>query len=252
MSILHVNDGHGQDPDILSAAIHALKDFAPTFVPATDAPACVVACCPVCVGTPGAVGALKVEAVDVPKRLSWHCALHNGGFRGIQYALGKHGTAKVTTLRERLAWNHKVHPGVRYADPKEYDLAHKKHKDICTKSNAAPEVDPAADHQKEYRCENQRLILHRIKDIGHLTAMPVRCRRCVGCVSWLKAKRVSRLINASSGWDSVFLVSTEGPKAFAAITARFRRHNLERRTDDCRNPVQYISVPVAGRARGPD
>ena len=217
-SIHHTNP---TDTGILAVAIRALAGFSPALVPVGKDSQAVIATCPVCIGEPGSLGSLRVDAVDVPKRLSWHCSLHNGGFRGVEFALGKHKSAQAC------------------------DLEHKK-LDVCTKSNAAPEVDAAADHQKEFRCSNQKTILHHIKDLGHLTAMPVRCRHCVGCTSWLKAKRISRLIDASSDWASVFLVSTEGPAAFAALTARFRRHNTERRTDDCHDPVQYVSVPVDG------
>ena len=209
------------DTGILAVALRALADFSPALVPVGKNSQAVLATCPVCIGEPGSLRSLRVEAVDVPKRLNWYCSLHRGGFNGVQYALSKHQSAQVCDLA--LQGN-----------------------SVCTNSNAAPEVDPAADHQKEHRCSNQRLIFYRIKDLGRLEAVPGRCRHCVGCTSWLKAGRVSRLIDVSADWDSVFLVSTEGPKAFTALSAKLRRHNLERRTDDCHDPVQYVSVPVDG------
>ena len=195
-----------KDQGILAAAMHALEDFAPTFIPAGEP--VVVACCPVCVGEPGSVGALRVEVVDTPKRLSWHCSLHHGGFSGVQYALSQHQAAKVSDLVLT-----EIPPS--------------------TKSDTSPAVDRVPDHQKEYRCENLRRVLHHLKDLGHLTAMPVRCRHCVGCVSWLKAKRVSRLIDASSDWDSVHIVTGLGATAYASLSRRIRRHGAE-----------YVAIPV--------
>ena len=195
-----------KDQGILAAAMHALEDFAPTFIPAGEP--VVVACCPVCVGEPGSVGALRVEVVDSPKRLSWHCSLHHGGFSGVQYALSKHQAAKVSDLVLT-----EIPPSA--------------------KSDIEPEVDPVPDHQKEYRCENQRRILHHVKDLDHVTAMPVRCRHCVGCVSWLKAKRVSTLVDASSDWDSAYMVTGLGATAYASLSRRIRRHGAE-----------YVAIPV--------
>ena len=197
------------DIGILAVALQALADFAPALVGATEnAPAHVVASCPVCSGEIGSLGALKVQTVDSPPRLDWHCSLHRGGFSGISYALGKHKSAQVS------------------------DLVHRENS-ASTKSDTAPEVDPAADHQKEHTCANWKTILHHIKDLGHLTAMPVRCRHCVGCLSWLKAKRISRLIDASSDWASVYMVAGLGATAYASLSRRIRRHGGE-----------YVSVPV--------
>ena len=210
MMIIHENGDHGQDRGILAAAVHALKDFSPTFIAATgkDAPQHVRATCPVCVGEVGSLGALKVSIVDTPPRLSWHCRLHNGGFRGIIYALEKHRAAKVSELV-----------------PIEISGS--------ANSDTSPEVDPVPNHQKELRCSNQRLILHHIKDLGHLTAMPVRCRHCVGCAAWLKARRVSRLTDASSNWSSVHMVGALGATAFASLSRSIRRHGAE-----------YAAVPL--------
>ena len=204
---LHQHEGvHKGNRGLLAVAMAALEDFSPAFIP--DEPASVMACCPVCIGEPGAVGALRVGVVGNPKRLSWHCSLHRGGFSGVRYALSKHQAAKVSDLALT-----EIPPS--------------------TKSDIEPEVDPVPDHQKEYRCENQRRILHHVKDLGHLTAMPVRCRHCVGCVSWLKAKRVSKLIDASSGWDSVHMVTGLGATAYASLSRRIRRHGAE-----------YVAIPV--------
>ena len=63
--------------------------------------------------------------------------------------------------------------------------------------------------------------------------MPVRCRHCVGCLSWLKAKRISRLIDGSSNWASVYMVAGLGATAYASLSRRIRRHGGE-----------YVSVPV--------
>ena len=198
------------DRGILAAALHELRDFSPTFIPAGEPT--VVATCPVCIGEPEALGALRVEVVDNPKRLSWHCSLHRGGFDGIRYALSKHQAAKTSEL---------VHTEIPPS----------------TKSDIEPEVDPVPDHQKEHRCTKQKTILHHIKDLGHLTAMPVRCRHCMGCEAWLKAKRVSRLVDASSDWASVYMVAGLDAKAFASLSRRLLRHGAE-----------YVSIPLeAGR-----
>ena len=100
MGTLHENGDHGQDPGILAAALFELKDFAPAFVAAIgkDAPACVVATCPVCVGEVGSLGALKVSIVDTPPRLDWHCSLHRGGFRGIIWRCCTARSKSLTSL----------------------------------------------------------------------------------------------------------------------------------------------------------
>ena len=211
-TLAHINERASSHTNkgILAAALHELRDFSPAFIPAGDPT--VVATCPVCIGEPEALGALRVEVVDNPKRLNWFCSLHRGGFNGISYALGKHKSAQVSdlVLQENSA---------------------------STKSDTAPEVDPAADHQKAHTCANWKTILHHIKDLGHLTAMPVRCRHCIGCEAWLKAKRVSRLLDASSDWASVCMVAGLDAKAFAAMSRRLLRHGAE-----------YVSIPLeAGR-----
>ena len=100
MMIIHENGDHGQDRGILAAAVHALKDFSPTFIAATgkDAPQHVRATCPVCVGEVGSLGALKVSIVDTPPRLDWHCSLHRGGFRGIIWRCCTARSKSLTSL----------------------------------------------------------------------------------------------------------------------------------------------------------
>ena len=209
ISIREISGSCQAGPGILAAALYELRDFGAQYVPATGKkPACVVSTCPVCTGEPGALGSLRVEVVDVPPRLSWHCSLHNGGFNGVAFALSKHRAARVSEL---------ALPEIP----------------IGANSDTSPEVDPVPDHQKELRCSNQRLILHHIKDLGHLTAMPVRCRHCVGCASWLKARRVSRLTDASSNWSSVHMVGALGATAFASLSRSIRRHGAE-----------YAAVPL--------
>ena len=74
--------------------------------------------------------------------------------------------------------------------------------------------------------------------------MLIRCRRCPPCRSWRKAKRISCLTDATSGWDAVFTLTTGSPREFTALTTRLRRHNTGRRTADNHDPVQYVSVPI--------
>ena len=211
------------DQGILAAALYELRDFSPTFLPAgKDSPAHVMGTCPICAGEVGSLGSLKVEVVDSPPRLDWFCSLHRGGFSGISYALGKHQASKPM-----------------------YDLVHTE-SPVCTKSDTAPEVDPAADHQKEHRCSSPGLLLSHLTKPDHLEAVPIRCRRCPSCRSWLKARRISRLRLATSWWASVFMIQTVGSLEFATLTAKLRRHNRERRTNDCHNPVQYVAIPVDG------
>ena len=207
------------DRGILAAALHELRDFSPTFIPAGEPT--VVATCPVCIGQVGSLGALRVKVVDSPPRLDWFCSLHNGGFSGVQYALAKHRGADM------------------------YDLALQR-MSPSTKSYTAPEVDPAADHQKEHICENLRRVLHHLKDLGHLQSVPARCRHCLPCAAWLKAGRISRLTKATSDWASVFSLTVRTRKEHASLTAKLRRHNRERRTEDVLDPVQYVSVPFEG------
>ena len=212
-----------KDQGILAAALHELRDFSPAFIDATEkAPAHVIASCPVCSGEIGSLGALKVQTVDSPPRLDWHCSLHRGGFGGVQYALAKHRGSGV------------------------YDLALQKRSTPSAKSYTAPEVDPAADHQKEHICENLRRVLHHLKDLGHLQSVPARCRHCLPCAAWLKAGRISRLTKATSDWASVFSLTVRTRKEHASLTAKLRRHNRERRTEDVLDPVQYVSVPFEG------
>ena len=127
---IHANaTANPTDTGILAVALRALADFSPALVPVGKNSQAVIATCPVCIGERGSIGSLRVEAVDVPQRLSWHCYLHNGGFAGVQYALGKHKSAQVS------------------------DLVHRENS-ASTKSDTAPGVDPAADHQKEHTCAN--------------------------------------------------------------------------------------------------
>ena len=44
----------------------------------------------------------------------------------------------------------------------------------------------------------------------------------------------------------MFTLTTQGSKEYAALTTKLRRHNLERRTDDCHDPVQFVAIPIDG------
>ena len=126
------------DLGILAIPLRALEDFAPMFIPAAGhSRDHVLATCPICVGEPGSLGSLRVEAIDTPPRLSWRCALHRGGFSGISYALEKHRVAMPVI-----------------------DLVQENLRSICTNS-ITPEVDPVADHQREFTCTNPGRLIKR-------------------------------------------------------------------------------------------
>ena len=237
MISIRETSGSCQELGILAVALHALEDFSPWVSPAgRGLKTAIIATCPVCgVDEPAAVDALRVVQVgkaDEPQRLSWFCYAHNGNYRGIGAALRKHEAEKP---RERT-WTKHESAQVCKLVPTEKNS-------VGTKSNAAPEVDLAA---KEYRCTSPGLLLNHLTKSDYLEAMSVRCRRCPACCSWLKACRISRLRAATSDWASVFMVETQGPAEYAALTAKLRRHNLKRRTGDIYNPVRYESVPVDG------
>ena len=90
-----IHPQHPTDIGILAVALRALAGFSSRAGPCRQEFAsrhCDVS--RRCIGEPGALGSLRVEAVDIPKRLNWYCSLHRGGFNGIAYALGKHEAAK--------------------------------------------------------------------------------------------------------------------------------------------------------------
>ena len=227
-----------EGPGILGFALHELRGFSPKFNPAADdVPAHVSAACPVCSETPNGTGMVAravrvVMSTSKPVSLAWYCFSHHSGYAGIAAALAKH---RASNPRDRSAWTKHESSQVCKLVPTENSVG--------TKSNAAPEVDLAA---KEYRCTSPGLLLNHLTKSDYLEAMSVRCRRCPACCSWLKACRISRLRAATSDWASVFMVETQGPAEYAALTAKLRRHNLKRRTGDIYNPVRYESVPVDG------
>ena len=152
-----------QDPGILAIALNSLADFAPTFVPAEGrAREHVQATCPVCIGEVGSLGALKVEIVDVPPRLSWRCSLHRGDFPGIDYALAKH-RAKGSDL----------------VLPSTLDSSY---------SDQAAEA-PILAHRAELRCTNARWKSQKSAQLGAERTMSLRCRRCAPCAKFRKEHR---------------------------------------------------------------
>ena len=179
MGTLHENGDHGQDRGILAAAVHELRDFGAQFVPATgkDAPACVIACCPVCKGEPDALGALRVVVVDTPPRLDWHCSLHRGGFRGVEYALGKHVAKKPNGGSDVVL------------STKELD---------STKTDR----DPVPGHQAALRCTAGRWKVQHCQSLGLERAMSLRCRKCLPCKNFRKEHRRSRVLGRLMGCSS--------------------------------------------------
>ena len=205
---------------ILAIPLRELRDFDSRFVPAaTDStgtvqPAHVLSVCPVCGESPGTEPASSGVRVGLsqtlPRVLKWYCFSHRGSFDGIFDSIVKHQAGK----REHAS-----------------DLVLTE-KGVSTKSD----IDPLLpDHQAEYRCENPRRIIHHLKELGRVTAMPGRCRRCVPCASWLKTRRLGRLTEAVRDWASVRMVTERDGKAFASLSRRLRRRG-----------DQYVSVPVEG------
>ena len=155
-----------QNPGILAIALNSLADFAPTFVPAEGrAREHVQATCPVCVGEPGSLGALKVEIVDVPGRLSWRCSLHRGGYDGIGYALAKHRS-------ELLLLSKSV----------------KAEKIDSSYSDQAAEA-PILAHRADLRCTSGRWKIQHSAQLGVERSMSLRCRRCAPCAKFRKEHR---------------------------------------------------------------
>ena len=144
------------------------------------------------------------RTISKPRGFTWYCYSHAGGARGILDALGQHELemSDLVLTEESVSTN--------------------------------SDTDPLPDHQHEYHCENPRRILHHLKKLGRVTAMPVRCRRCQPCAAWLQTKRLGRLNEAVRDWTSVRMVELDA-KAFEALSRRLRR-----RAD------QYVSVPVEG------
>ena len=245
MPTLQRSSYHSQDLGILAVALHALEDFAPWVAPAEGGlKQAVVATCPVCgINEPAARDALRVVQVgkaNQPKRLSWFCYLHNGDYRGIGHALGKHRAAKSTNLRERLAWNHKVHPGIRYAKPNGgSDLA----LSLPGLDSATSDPDPV---QKALRCEAGRWKAQYSKSQGLERSMSLRCRRCPPCKSYLRVHRISQVVDKLAGCSScqsdktrcaggchpVHTASLER-RAYANATRLLRRHK-----------VPYVGIPA--------
>ena len=201
------------DLGILAVALRALADFAPALVPAgKDSPSCVVSTCPVCVGEPGSLGSLRVEAVDMPVRLSWHCSLHNGGFSGVSYALSKHQAEKVSTLRHVST-------------------------SVCSKVDILPDRDPLPDHQADLRCTDPRRIVHYSESLGRSRLGPFPCKKCLACRGWRKARRISDLKSRVEDWATVRRTSPLAAGPYAAMSRRLRRHGCD-----------FAAVPVdAGR-----
>ena len=209
------------DIGILAVALRALADFAPALVPAGKDSQAVVSTCPVCIGEPGSLGSLRVEAVDVPKRLSWHCSLHRGGFNGIQYALGKHKAEKQHGGSE-------VVPVV--SSP-------------CTTSDR----DPVPGHQKAFRCTAGRWKVQNNQSLGLERSMILRCRKCLPCKNHRKAHRraqvADRLMGCSAcdgaktrcaGGCAPVRMAPLDSGAYENATRLLRRHK-----------VQYAGVPTA-------
>ena len=200
------------DTGILAVALRALAGFSPALVPSGKNSQAVIATCPVCIGEPGSLGSLRVEAVDVPKRLNWHCSLHRGGFNGVAYALSKHQSAQVSNLR------HTELP-------------------ICSKLDTLPDRDPLPDHQADLRCTDPRRIVLHGKKLKRARLGLFRCNRCLACRYSRKARRISDLKGRVEGWATVRRTPALAAKPFAALSRRLRRHGCE-----------YVAVPVdAGR-----
>ena len=183
-----IHDTNPTDLGILAVAVRELKGFAPHVVPGKQA---VLATCPVCIGEPGAVGSLRVAVVGTPKRLSWSCSLHNGGFNGVQYALDKHNdelkAEKVSKLRERLSWNSRAHNVVQYVEPKRgSDVAHTTREQDCTRSDR---------DQKALRCTRGGWKTQLSEKKGLHRNLSLRCRRCPNCKNSLKAGRIAQVID---------------------------------------------------------
>ena len=162
-----------------------------------------------------AVGALRVGVVGNPKRLDWHCSLHNGGFSGVAYALEKHRAARVSNLE------HIELPTCSRSD-----------------SDQLPEFqDPLPDHQADQRCTDPRRIMQYSKELFRSTVRPVSCKRCLACRNWRRAHRISRLKDNVAEWTTVRMTPALASAPFAALSRRLRRHGCD-----------FVSVPVdAGR-----